>query len=116
MIHPPQTLKLLAIDATAIFPLGGRATRASVTATAQGSAWGTAVLTPKWSNDEAGPFFAFNTADLPTGETTMGPADDSIYSINVTGKGFLVIVVTTAEGADETVNIRVCDDRETVGR
>lgn len=108
MLHPSQMLKIRHADAAAVFPLGGKATLASVTVSAVDGAWGTAVLTPKWANAQGGPWFTFAAGELS--DATMGPGDDSTAWINVQGKGFLAVVVTTAEGAEDFVTVAVCDD------
>lgn len=112
MIHERE-IKIQYANNSVPIPLNGRATLASVTAAAQGSAWGTGVLTVKWSNDQAGPQFSFGTGEVYNDDATLGPGDDSIPWINVQGKGFLWVGTGgTAEGADETVNVRVCEDSD----
>ncbi len=110
MIQPRLTIDLTGVGNNAVFPLGGRSSLASVSANPHGAAWGTAVITPKWSNNPAGPWNAFAAGELST--PTIGPGAGVISWINVQAKGFLAIEVTTAEGATEFADVYVVDDSD----
>lgn len=110
MNHPLRILPIGATENRVVFPLQGKATLASVTANAAGAAWGTAVLTVKWSNNPAGPWTAFVAGEYST--ATIGPGDGAISWVNVQSKGYLAVEVTTAEGATEDVEVWVVDDSD----
>lgn len=116
MIHPNPNqeqgyLRAVGTSLVVKYPMNGEASIASVTACAAEAAWGTAVLTIKWCNDPGGPFFTFAAGETAGGVTTIGPGDGSISWINMQGKGYLIVQVTTAEGADEKLIVTVCDDQ-----
>lgn len=116
MIHPnvggeAGYLRTVAASRGLFYAMGGRASIASITAATAEAAWGTAVITIKWCNDPGGPVFTFTASETAGGVTTIGPGDGAISWINMQGKGFLVVQVTTAEGADEKLIITVCDDQ-----
>ena len=105
----PQDLPLGTADAIVLFEVGA-ASLMSVTAKQKGAAWGTAVLTAKWANDKAGPFVAFASGEYSGSAATIGAGGGGISWLNVQGKGYLVVQVTTAEGAAEGAEITAAND------
>lgn len=78
------------------------ATAASVQVNDRSStAWATAVLTVKVSNDASGPFYA-----LASSVTLSASGISSI--IDVSGYGFLAVEVTTAGTSGMAVDIDIC--------
>lgn len=110
---PKQNVNInVASEANAVaayWPVG-KAEYASITASVRTSAWGTAVFTPVWANDEAGPWIAF-TSDETTA-ATFGPGNSGVGRLSVAGKGFFGVRVSTGEGASEVVDLYAWSDAD----
>ena len=102
---PTTEINLNTVGVNAVFPVGS-ATIASVVVNPRSSAWGTAVVRAAWSNTPIGPWFTFAAGEVSA--VTAGPGACAINWINVEGKAYFGVEVTTAEGASERADVFAC--------